>query len=295
MTRAHLPIVDRARGQHRALAVALAILLVPLIVGSASATPPGNRPAVTVTPTVSGTSVSIRADVNRGTGDLASCNYVIGTSKAVSCGVTPSSDGKKASDYTFTLLNQAEGTHIITVTVGLKDGGSASGSASFTITAPRMFAVAFTDTNDNHTYEAATDHLIAALIDSNRDGTPNAGDTVVADEFPLTVDPVSAWGQFVLKSDTVTHVAILDGAVFADSATGSYSWEFAVDIELFDSVPLSLGFVSQIEDNGNPSFGTDDNVFIFPNSPLDPSPDTVSSSVHDTADNEFIDITTDLP
>ena len=77
------PAVDRARRpRHRALAVVLATLLVPLVVGSAAAAP-GNRPAVTVTPTVTGASVSVRADVNRGTNQIASCTYVLDANAAV--------------------------------------------------------------------------------------------------------------------------------------------------------------------------------------------------------------------
>ncbi len=68
---------SRRRPRHRALAVALASLLVPLVAGSAAAAP-GNRPAVVVTAgTPTGGSVTITAAVNRGTSDLASCSYVI--------------------------------------------------------------------------------------------------------------------------------------------------------------------------------------------------------------------------
>ena len=123
------------RPRHRALAVALATLLVPLVVGSAAAAPPGNRPAVTVTAgTPSVASLSVTAVVNRGTSDLASCSYVIDAGTAVSCGA-PAATAKKSSRYTITLANQTAGDHTITVTVLLKDGGRASGSDDFTIAA----------------------------------------------------------------------------------------------------------------------------------------------------------------
>jgi streptogramin lyase len=113
----------------------MATLLVPLVVGSAAAAPPGSRPAVTVAATVTGASVSVTANVNRGTGDLASCSYVIDTGGATQC-VAPFADGKKASHYAITLSSQSLGVHTITVTVRLKDGGSGSGSTS---TRPRPF------------------------------------------------------------------------------------------------------------------------------------------------------------
>lgn len=291
MTSAHLPVVDRAPGHRRALAVVMATVLVPLVVGSAAAK---TTPVVTVTPTVTGATVSVQIDVDQKSNQVASCSYVLDANPAVSCG-TIAANGKQASRYTIGLTNQATGGHTISVTVVLNNKGTGSGSATFTIAAPRLFAVAFTDTNGDHAYQAGTDDLIAALVDSNRDGTPDAGDTVVANEFPLTVDPVSAWGQFGVKSDAVTNVSIVPGNVSAQSATGSYSWDVALDIEVFDSVSILGGFVSRIEDNGNPGFGNTDSVSIFPDSPLGPSPDTVSSSVHDTTDNEFIDIATDLP
>src|SRR5690242_4520654 len=39
-------------------------------------------------------------------------------------------------------------------------------------------AVAFTDVNGNHTFEANTDKLIAAVVDTNRDNVIDAGDTL---------------------------------------------------------------------------------------------------------------------
>src|SRR5262249_1767486 len=43
---------------------------------------------------------------------------------------------------------------------------------------PSILAVAFTDQNGNHTYEAGTDLLIASLLDTNNDGIVSAGDTI---------------------------------------------------------------------------------------------------------------------
>ncbi len=64
MTRAHLPVVDRARPHHRALAVVMATMLVPLVVGSVAAK---TTPVVTVIPTVSFATVSIKVDIDRST------------------------------------------------------------------------------------------------------------------------------------------------------------------------------------------------------------------------------------
>ena len=135
MTRAHLPVVDRARPHHRALAVVLATMLVPLVVGSAAAK---TTPAVTVTPTVTGATVSVQVDVDQGTNQVASCTYVLDANPAVSCG-TNVPNGKQASRYTISLTSQATGGHTITVTVVLNGKGTGSGSATFTIAPPRVF------------------------------------------------------------------------------------------------------------------------------------------------------------
>ena len=58
--------MDRARLRpyHRMIAVAIATMLVPLVAGSVSAA--SSKPNVAISPTVSGTSVTVTVDVNRG-------------------------------------------------------------------------------------------------------------------------------------------------------------------------------------------------------------------------------------
>ena len=278
---------------HRALAVVLATMLVPLVVGSAAAK---TTPVVTVTPTVTGATVSVQVDVDQKTNQVASCSYVLDANGGglVRNHCAQRQQGQPLHHRPHQRADRRPHHH---------SHGRAERQGDWErighvheIVPPRMFAVAFTDTNGDHAYQAGTDDLIAALIDSNGDGTPDAGDTVVANEFPLTVDPVNAWGQFGVKSDAVTHVSIVAGNVSAQSATGSYSWDFALDIEVFDSVSI-LGRNSLV---GSRTTATRASVtpIASPSSPTRRwirSPDTVSSSVHDTTDNEFIDIATDLP
>jgi hypothetical protein len=51
-----------------------------------------------------------------------------------------------------------------------------------------LLAVAFTDLNGNDKFNPGKDTLIAALVDTNNDGTVNVGDTVVFDTYPRIPD-----------------------------------------------------------------------------------------------------------
>ena len=293
MTRAHLPVVDRARPRHRVLAVALATMLVPLVVGSAAAS---NKPAVIVTPAVTGATVSVQLDVNRSTTQIASCTYVRDADPAVSCG-TISPNGKKDSRYTISLTNQATGSHTISATVVLNDKGSASGSAGFVIAPPRVFAVAFTDTNGDHTYQDGVDHLIAALVDTNRDDAVDAGDTAVTDEFPLTTDPVGGFGTFGVTSATLTTGVVTPGAVEVSTPATIYEWFSNDGLTSLLLCPNAPGFCAQILDNANPSFSNPDSVEIKADNAtgLAPTPVPIAVLQDDRTDNEFLDVTFDLP
>ena len=280
----------------RALAVVLATLLVPLVVGSAMAAP-GDRPAVTVTAgTPSGTSVSVTADVNRGTNALDWCRYVIDDSAAVPCPTSPDATAKKVSRYTIALSNQSAGDHTITVTVRLGDGGKATGSDSFTIVGhAHAFAVAWTDKNDNHTYESATDSLIAEVVDTNDDGIVSIGDTVIADRYPLTVH-ASGFGTFGLTSETVTGVQDIGIGVSVNIPSGFISWQHIATAE---GVLFGLGGGSTnpvLLDGTNPDLDcvgdSSDAVVLHVGGTL--HPDTAADDVAcDDADNAFVDVAFD--
>jgi hypothetical protein len=271
----------------------MATMLVPLVVGSAAAS---NKPAVIVTPKVTGTTVSVQLDVNRSTTQIASCTYVLDADPAASCGPNVP-NGKKDSRYTISLTNQATGSHTISATVALNDKGSASGSAGFTIAPPRVFAVAFADTNGDHTYQDGVDHLIAALIDTNRDGVVDAGDTAVTAEFPLTTDPVAGFGSFGVTSATVSTGVVTPGAVEVSTPATIYEWFSNDGLTSLLLCPNAPGFCAQILDNANPSFSNPDSVEIKADNAtgLAPTPVPIAVLQNDPTDDEFLDVTFDLP
>jgi hypothetical protein len=293
MTRAQLPVVDRARRRHRALAVVMATMLVPLVVGSAAAK---TTPVVNVTPMVTNANVSVQVDVDQSTNQVASCTYVLDANAAVSCGaIAPV--GKQASRYTISLTSQATGGHTITVTVVLNGKGTGSGSATFTIAPPRVFAIAFTDTNGDHTYQDGVDHLIAALVDTNRDGVVDAGDTAVTDEFPLSTDPVSAFGTFGVTSATVTSAVITPEEVDVNTTATIYMWFSKDQLVSLLLCPNHQGFCAEVLDNANPNFANPDQILINDDNAtgLSPTPVPIAVTQDDRTDDEFLDVTFDLP
>jgi hypothetical protein len=274
------------------IAVAIATLLVPLAAGAASAA--SSKPTVTVATTVTGTSASVSVDVNRGPNQIASCIYGVDGPPAVSCG-DAESNGRKATTYSIDLSDQTTGDHIIRVSVGLTDGGGDTRSASFTIAGGRVLAIAWTDVNDNHTYESAVDGLIAELLDSDEDHVPSAGDTVVADKYPLNAD-ASDFGGFRLKTETVTNVVDIGSGVVVDVASGRISWQHSAT---FEGLQFGFGGSSGTDvllDGINPDVecpgDAADKVTVLVGGTLDP--DTNADDLAcDGADNGFIDVAID--
>lgn len=290
MTRAHLPAANSAR-RHRALAAVMAAVLVPLIVGSAAAK---TTPVVNVTPTVTGANVSVQVDVDQSTNQVASCTYVLDANATVSCG-TIAPNGKQASRYTISLTSQATGGHTITVTSVLNGKGTGSGSATFTIAAPGLLAVAFTDVNGNHTFDAG-DVLIVALLDTSRDSVPSAGDTVIADRYPLDCT-ASSLGNFAVPSLDVTSAQATGGTVVALAGGTTFTWS-PIGTQPQDGPGvenvvwnMGLGFNHFLQDDttsDDPSDGlyvpAGDNV-LAPDVPIDPIVDCF-----DGTNNSFLDI-----
>ena len=214
--------MHRPHPRHLSLAVALATLLVPLVVGSVSA---HNRPAVTITPTVTDASVSVRVDFNRAPRRIAGCTYVLDSHAPAKCGPADA-NGKKASRYTIALTNQAAGGHTMTVTVRLTGNRRLSGSADFTIAAPsRVFAIAYSNLDGQQGFDLSSDALIARLVDSNGDGVISAGDTIEVDSFPADVTGVPRIGV-TIATHTVASVYLVNptAVVVFDAAGDDFDW-----------------------------------------------------------------------
>jgi predicted outer membrane repeat protein len=98
------------------------------------------KPSVTIsTPTADGTNATIKFTVNRQEKSIASrtCTLdstIVGTPGQ--CG-TKFSSTKSSVTYQVTLSGLSEGSHTFVVSITLTDGGSASGSTTFTVVLPK--------------------------------------------------------------------------------------------------------------------------------------------------------------
>lgn len=107
-----------------------------------------SHPTVTLGTSVSETSATVTVDINRGTQQVASCEYVLDVAGAGTCGAATAVD-HKASRYTLELTGQTPGQHTVTVSIELKNHGTASAAAIFTIGAADTDGDGVPDATDN--------------------------------------------------------------------------------------------------------------------------------------------------
>ena len=239
--------------------------------------------------------MTVAVTVNRAAKQIAFCRYGVDATPAIDC--PDQVGGSKATTYTIDLTGQSVGDHTVNVAVGLKNGGGGTGSASFTVVVapPRIFAVAYSDTNGNHTYEGGTDRLIAALVDTNQDGDVSIGDTVETDAFPLTLDPVDDFGAFTVKSATVTGVTgFTPGSVQVTTTATLITWATG-PVEVVQWFPAAGGPELNLVDNTNSVSGITDAISINEGAALGAVPSDVVWSGLDQTENAFLDIRLDLP
>jgi hypothetical protein len=112
----------------RALAVALAILLVPVAAGAVTAA--NGKPTIAIYASVSGTPfVDVR--VNRRYQQIDSCWYVLDGNAPSGCGFFLASD--TSSHWTIVPPDPSIGSHTMIVTIALTDHEQLTNSVSFTV------------------------------------------------------------------------------------------------------------------------------------------------------------------
>ena len=99
-----------------------------------------------------------------------------------------------------------------------------------------VLAIAYTNVTDDGDYDEADDVLIAKLVDTNEDGVPGAGDTIVTNQYPLSFDRVPQFGDFQITTHAVHHVE-MDGpdgpgvyAYLSDSWSHWIAWRSESDV-----------------------------------------------------------------
>ena len=148
--------------------------------------------------------------------------------------------------------------------------------------------------------------LIARLDDSNGDGVPNAGDTIVMDRYPITLTPTTAaeFEAWRVRSHIVTGLLELTPTIVeVATARGDHSWG--------DWSPRSSEFYSDgfwVDDHGQghgsgiqDGFGDDldpegfkDSIVLDMDSPSRPQRDLSATTLHG-ADDTLIDVELYVP
>src|SRR5262245_51106388 len=140
-----------------------------------------------------------------------------------------------------------------------------------------FLAVAFTDLNGNHKYNAGKDTLIAALVDTNHDGVPSIGDTVHWGTYPAILDGSASGvgGKYLSPDSLVLGVTISSTFIEARTAGGTVDWFKSPNLEGFiTSSPMQPVPESSLTDSIN-FLTTEDRIFTTPgnvgqpNQPLD--------------------------
>ena len=126
------PVHPNRRLNPRALAVALAILLLPVTAGAVSAG--YGKPTIVLSASVSNGTPFVEAVVSRQSKQINSCVYVLDGDAPADCGWRLGS--ATHTRFTLVLSDLPVGDHTVTVTVRLTDNEEISNSISFPVAAP---------------------------------------------------------------------------------------------------------------------------------------------------------------
>lgn len=122
------------------------------------------------------------------------------------------------------------------VTFGYKvmDDGGATDTSTITITVspPALLAVAFTNDDGVAGYNANTDNLIAALLDTNNDGVVSVGDSVQWGTYPVNFTG-DVRGPLTGLGDPVTAFSTSSGDIVVDVSNGTVRWSTNSEFDLF--------------------------------------------------------------
>ncbi len=162
---------------------------------------------------------------------------------------------------------------------------------------PKTLAIAYSDLVQDGQFGSG-DVLIAKLVDTDLDGTPSPGDTIVMDRYPEDTD-AATFGKWDVTSHVITSVkkARADH-LLVKAESGWHGWWTAVNgieqyreaVELSDIYPASAGALSYIKDA---IISPDrDSIRIQDGSPSQPptSYHTDHETTADGTDDPFVDV-----
>ena len=167
-----------------------------------------------------------------------------------------------------------------------------------------MLAVVYTDIDGVDGYDESVDVLISKLLDTNDDGVPSVGDTVVNNQYPLDFGPTQ-YGNLQVATQNVTAIVFTDpGAVIVAvdwDGTGLAKvaiWDARPEFsyEAYGQIDYDLSGEPQMlvhDDHGGSSYADVDGIEVGLDAPN--APDTaVNMSQDDPADRSFLDVRINL-
>jgi Ca2+-binding RTX toxin-like protein len=153
---------------------------------------------------------------------------------------------------------------------------------------PKVLAVAYTDLNNNHVFDAA-DVLISKLVDTNGDLGPSPGDTIVMGRYPTNL-AASAFGDWLDKSHVVASIGPVSATVVNVRATGGghHTWfgrktgsnQSESYVEQLPMSSIQDGLVG----------GEADAIEVIAGSPSTPQTPVPITSLVNNTDDGFIDV-----
>jgi len=199
-------------------------------------------------------------------------------------GAGTSANVKACLDGGWTSLTTSDGTPF-----GSQNECVAYGAmgASYDSTA-RVFAIAYSNLDGVAGFNAASDVLIAKLVDTNQDNSLDAGDTVLMGRYPINF-AASAFGTWGVTTHTVASVDEADSIVVRvfDSAGARFEWQGATGSGAA-YVESNRKATTQFLDFFGFPCALDDELGVFLGSPSQPSV-AAAGNACDGTDDTFID------
>jgi hypothetical protein len=150
-----------------------------------------------------------------------------------------------------------------------------------------VFAIAYSDLDQNGSFDPETDVLISKFIDGpgSDDGVPGAGDLIVTDQYPLDLG-MGAFGAFGVTEHVVTGSSPTGTRCMAAASSGSFIWEKSTTLENYEESAGS-GNLSFFRDST--ASGGSDVVVAVTTSPSRPTV-AVSPFRMDDTDDAFLEV-----
>lgn len=154
-----------------------------------------------------------------------------------------------------------------------------------------IFAVAYTDINPaNRSYDPDVDVLISKLVDANNNGVPDAGDEVIAHQYPKDFDfGTFGHGNFGVTTHTVAGFTTISTTTCIASLGPGLSTTF----EWFSSFPTLEAYVEEGSAGATTGFFDEffgpESLITDPASPSAP-PDALDLSSNTSADHACLDV-----